>query len=61
MRILAMGESATSIASAPASRSVEAAATSSAALNDRGGSISTVTTKAPEPSRSCSAVGASAS
>ena len=51
IRIFAIGESATSIASAPASRSVLAAATSCAALNERGGSISTVTTNAPAAER----------
>ena len=57
IRILAIGESATSIAVTPASRSVPAAATSCAALNDRGGSISTVTTKSPAAIAACSFVG----
>ena len=47
MRILAIGLSATSITSAPADARVSAAATSLPTSNDRGGSISTATTKSP--------------
>src|SRR3954451_3861888 len=57
IRIFAIGESATSIAVAPASRSVAAAATSCAALNERGGSISTVTTRSPAAMAACNLVG----
>ena len=60
IRIFAIGESATSIAVAPASRSVWAAATSWAALKDRGGSISTVITSARASIAAWSAVGATA-
>ncbi len=60
IRIFAIGESATSIAVAPASRNVWAAATSWAALKDRGGSISTVITSARASIAAWSAVGATA-
>jgi glycosyltransferase involved in cell wall biosynthesis len=56
MRIFAIGESATSMTSAPAWPSVVAAATSLAALKDRGGSISTaITTTATGQGMSVSA------
>ena len=50
MRILAIGESATSTTSAPASRRVAAAAIKVATLVDLGGSISTATTNRPAAS-----------
>ena len=58
MRILAIGESATSTTSAPASFRVLAAAISVATLVDLGGSISTATTNRPAASDRCSSLGA---
>ena len=56
MRIFAIGLSATSITSVPAEASVSAAATSFPTSNDRGGSISTATTKSPLTSLDSSTV-----